>query len=77
MRNLLIAALILLTPAALHAETKIGFRQVTSTHPVAVQRGTASVVELRSNFTLDETHAVFFDRPGITMTLAEEKPIEA
>jgi hypothetical protein len=56
---------------------KIGFRQLTSIHPVAVQRGTEQQVRLRSNFTLDNTYATFFDRPGITMTLAETEPIEA
>lgn len=59
------------------AETPVGFRQLTSTHPVAVQRGTTSTVEVRSNFTLDGTHSVLFARPGLAMTYAEEKPIEA
>jgi len=56
---------------------KIGFRQLTSIHPVAVQRGTEQQVRLRSNFTLDDTYATFFDRPGISMTYAETEPIEA
>ena len=56
---------------------KVGFRQLTSIHPVAVQRGTEQQVRLRSNFTLDNTYATFFDRPGITMTFAETEPIEA
>lgn len=69
--------LICLAPVAALAETKVGFRQVTSTYPVAVQRGTSAEVRLRSNFTLDETYAVFFDRPGISMSFLEEKPIKA
>jgi len=59
------------------ARAAIGFRQVTSTFPVAVQRGTTGEVELRSNFTLDETHSVFADREGVTLTFAETEPKEA
>jgi hypothetical protein len=55
----------------------VGFRQLTSIHPCAVTRGTESEVKLRSNFTLDGAYAVYFDEPGITMTLAETKPIAA
>ena len=55
----------------------IGFRQLTSVHPVAVQRGTKSTVNVRSNFTLDGAYQVFFDLPGIRMTYAEAKPIDA
>ncbi len=55
----------------------IGFRQLTSVHPVAVQRGTKATVSVRSNFTLDGAYQVFFDQPGIRMTYAESKPIEA
>ncbi len=62
-------------PPVVHA--KIGFRQLTSIHPVAVQRGTSRQVRLRSNFTLDNTYATFFDRPGIVMKFAETKPIKA
>lgn len=62
------------------AADKIGFRQVTATHPVAVQRGAGTQrekaeVRLRSNLTLDETHAVLFARGGVKMTFAEPKPI--
>jgi hypothetical protein len=67
----------LLVLQATRADTKVGFRQVTSTYPVAVQRGTSAEVRLRSNFTLDETYAAFFSRPGITMTFLEKKPIDA
>ncbi len=59
------------------AETKIGFRQLTTTHPVAVQRGVDSEVKLRSNFTLNNTHSVLFAREGVTMNCLESKPIEA
>ncbi len=59
------------------AETKIGFRQITIVEPVAIQRGTKQAMTLRSNFTLDETYATFFDRPGVTMTFAETEPKEA
>ncbi|MGE3999539.1 MAG: PPC domain-containing protein [Planctomycetaceae bacterium] len=70
-------ALILMFCAPAVAETKVGFRQVTIVEPVAVQRGTSADVTLRSNFTLDGTHAVFLDHPGIEMTFAETTPIEA
>ncbi|MCA9073522.1 MAG: PPC domain-containing protein [Planctomycetaceae bacterium] len=56
---------------------KVGFRQLTVIHPVAVQRGTEHEVRLRSNFTLDGAYATFFDRPGITMTLLETEPIDS
>ncbi len=65
----------LLAPELLLA--KIGFRQLTSVHPVAVQRGTERMVRLRCNFTLDNTYATFFDKPGVKMTYAESKPIKA
>ncbi len=61
----------------LHAETKIGFRQLGAIYPVAVQRGTTTEVKIHSNYTLDEAYAVFFDRPGIRMTFKETKPIAA
>ncbi len=59
------------------AETKIGFRQITIVEPVAIQRGTSQKMTLRSNFTLNETYATFFDRPGVTMTFAETEPKDA
>lgn len=59
------------------AIAKIGFRQLLNIHPVAVQRGTQQTVELRSNFTLDNTYAAFFDQPGIVMEFAETEPIAA
>jgi hypothetical protein len=59
------------------AVAKIGFRQLLNVHPVAVQRGTEQMVRLRSNFTLDNTYATFFDKPGIVMKFAETEPIAA
>jgi hypothetical protein len=72
---LVIAVLSVAVPAS--AETKIGFRQITIVEPVAIQRGTSQQMTLRSNFTLDETYAAFFDRPGVTMTFAETEPKDA
>ncbi len=59
------------------SDGNVGFRQLTTVHPVAVQRGTQQTVRLRSNFTLDGAYKTLFDRPGITMTLLETEPIEA
>ena len=59
------------------ASAKVGFRQVTCTYPVAVQKGSTSEVQLYSNFTLDGAHSVFFDRPGMSMSFLETKPIKA
>lgn len=59
------------------AQAAVGFRQLTATYPAAVQRGTKATVAVRSNFTLDGAYSVLFDQPGVTMTYAEEKPIEA
>ena len=63
--------------SAAMAEVKVGFRQLTSTYPVAVQRGTEAEVQVRSNLTLDHTYQVFFARPGVNMTYAEDKPKES
>ncbi len=54
--------------------SQVGFRQLTIVHPAAVQRGTQVELEIRSNFTLDETLAVFSDPPGLKFTFLEEKP---
>jgi len=79
MQRYLTAFVIVLTLSLSEASifAKVGFRQVTSTYPVAVQRGTHAEVTLRSNFTLDDTYAVYFNRPGIKMTYAETEPKEA
>src|SRR5690606_28616067 len=53
------------------------FRQITSTHPVAVQRGKDADIHIRSNFTLDGCYQVFMDRPGLTLEFAEKEPKEA
>lgn len=73
----LVIALIFTLALPQPVNAKIGFRQLTAVHPVAVQRGTERMVRVRSNFTLDNTYAVFFDRPGIEMTFAETGPIAA
>lgn len=72
---LLILPALIAWPSA--APAGVGFRQLLNVHPVAVQRGTEQQVQLRCNFTLDNTYAAFFDRPGIQMTYAETEPIEA
>lgn len=84
MRNLRITIAVLIPVLGVYclsvpvfAETKIGFRQLTIVEPVAVQRGTSQQVTLRSNFTLNGTHSVFFDQPGVTMTFAEKEPKDA
>ena len=74
---LVLAVVSLFVPTPAHAETKIGFRQLTIVEPVAVQRGVSRQVTLRSNFTLDGTHTVFFDQPGVTMTFAEKDSKDA
>ena len=56
---------------ALQAESKISFRQITRTYPVAVQRGKSAVVEVSSNFTLNGSHTVLFAPGGPQMELAE------
>ena len=71
-----IATLCVLVPS-LQAESTIGFRQLCSTTPVAVQRGKKTTINVRSNYTLDGSYRVFFDRPGITMKFLETKPIPA
>ena len=77
-----IASVLLLTAgvvcmAEARAETKVGFRQLSIIIPGAVQQGTTAEVKVHSNFTLDGTHTVLFDRPGLSMKLLETKPIEA
>jgi len=59
------------------AETKVGFRQLGSTTPVVVQQGRTSEISIRSNFTLDGTYKVLFDRPGIMAEFLETKPVDA
>lgn len=54
--------------------SKIGFRQLVAMKPAAVQQGDKRKIQLHSSYTLDGTHSVFFDQPGIKMTFAEPKP---
>ena len=68
---------IALLAAPLHGETKISFRQLTRTFPVAVQRGTSVTVEVSSNFSLDGSHSVFFVPPGPRMEFGQEQPKSA
>ena len=56
------------------AESRISFRQLTRTFPVAVQRGTTADVEVSSNFTLNGTHSVFFVPAGPAMQSVETEP---
>jgi hypothetical protein len=60
------------------AESKISFRQLTRTYPVAVRRGSTATVEVSSNFTLNDSHSVFFAPAGPEMQFAEtvSKPDE-
>ena len=72
-------AFVLLTlwPALPCAGQNTGFRQVTHTLPVAIQRGTTRTLKLHSNFTLDKTHSVFFRPAGPAMKFLETKPVAA
>lgn len=70
-----LAGLSVVAAALPAAEAAIGFRQLTGTYPAAVQRGTKATVTVYSNFTLDGAFDVFFDEPGIQMTLAEPRPL--
>ncbi len=74
MRTVICLLLVAFCLAASPAPAQIGFRQLTSTHPVAVQAGTKRTIQVRSNYTLDGTYKVLFDRPGIVMRFAEPKP---
>lgn len=59
------------------APSKIGFRQLVAFKPAAVQQGDKRKIQLHSSYTLDNTHSVFFDKPGIKMIFAEPKPKDA
>ena len=65
---------LLLLAASASAETKISFRQITKTFPVAVQRGTKSEVKVHSNFPLTGAHSTFFAPAGVKMKYTEKKP---
>jgi len=53
--------------------SKIGFRQLVAFKPAAVQQGDKRKVQLHSSYTLDGTHSVFFDQPGIKIKFTEPK----
>lgn len=72
-----VVAALLVLATSLQAESKIGFRQLGSTTPVAVQRGKKTTINVRSNYTLDGAYKVLFDQPGIEMKFLETKPIAA
>lgn len=69
-----VAGAVVLSLAA-RSPAAVGFRQLTNTHPVAVQRGTTAEVQVRSVLTLDDTYAVLFAQGGIHMSYAEDKPV--
>ena len=54
------------------ADHKISFRQITRTHPIAVQRGQTAKVRVWSNFTLNNSHSTFFVPAGVRMTQLKE-----
>jgi len=54
--------------------SKIGFRQLVAFKPAAVQQGDKRKIQLHSSYTLDGTHSVFFDQPGIKIKFVEPKP---
>ena len=70
-------AVLCMLVTSLQAESTIGFRQLCSTTPVAALRGQKTTINVRSNYTLDGSYKVLFDRPGIKMRLLETKPIAA
>ncbi|MCE9608276.1 MAG: hypothetical protein K8U03_25605 [Planctomycetia bacterium] len=72
-----VVAVAAIAPSSKAAAGGIGFRQLTTAYPCAVQSGTTADVQLRSNFSLDGTYASFFAPPGPTMRLLETKPVEA
>lgn len=73
--RLAVGCALVVAAAPLHAA--IGFRQLTTAYPCAVQVGQKATVQLRSNFTLDGAYASFFVPAGPTMRLLETKPIDA
>jgi len=73
----LLVLVALVVPVVARAESPIGFRQLVTVHPVAVQQGTEREIIIRSNLTLDGAYSVFFDKPGIVMTYAETEKKEA
>ncbi len=68
-----VLALLTGSPVA-RAAQKISYRQITRTHPIAVQRGQVAKVRVWSNFSLSESHPAFFVPGGIRMTELEKSP---
>ena len=62
-----VCLLLVVQPAWLCAESKISFRQITRTRPIAVQRGQSSTVEVSANFSLNHSHSAFFVPSGVRM----------
>ena len=75
--SIVLVLLTLAAPGLLHAESPIGFRQLVTVSPVAIQRGTERTLTIHSNLTLDGAYSVLFDKPGIAMTYAETEKLEA
>lgn len=62
-----VCLLLVLQPAWLRGESKISFRQITRTRPIAVQRGKSASVEVSANFSLNHSHSAFFVPAGVRM----------
>ena len=80
MRRLFLSVVVgcaLAVSPAVRLDAAVGFRQLTTAFPCAVQVGQKATVQLRSNFTLDGTYQSFFVPAGPTMRLVETKPIDA
>ena len=73
-KSFLVVILVTATSVASASDAKISFRQLTKTHPIAVQRGTSAQVVVSSNFTLDGSHSVFFSPAGPNMKYVETEP---
>ncbi|HEY5311029.1 MAG TPA: hypothetical protein VIK18_00875, partial [Pirellulales bacterium] len=73
-RLLLASAFVLFATG--HAWAAIGFRQLGSVFPAAVQRGTTATVSVRCASTLEGAYQAFFTPPGIRMNYAETGPVK-
>ena len=72
--SVLVTGTMLVAPRPIAADHKISYRQITRTHPIAVQRGKKARVRVWSNFTLNNSHSTFFVPAGIRMTQIKEPP---
>jgi len=70
--SVLVTGTMLVAPRPSVADHKISYRQITRTHPIAVQRGKKAKVRVWSNFTLNNSHSTFFVPAGIRMTQVKE-----